>query len=158
MLRDILELARLEMSRWDEIRKGITGPTALITSVGVDALLKQHLDTATQPASFNYTALTANSSAASSGSTTLTGEIATASGGLVRKQSTFAHTNGTNIATLTTTFTANGNDSLPVTIAKIGVFNASSAGTLGYETLLSSTATMTNVGDALTVTHTITRS
>ena len=130
----------------------------LLTTVGVDALLKQHLDTATQPAAFNYTALTANSTAASSSSTTLTGEIATASGGLIRKQSTFAHTNGTNTATLTTTFTANGSDSLPVTIAKIGVFNASSSGTLAYETLLSSTATITNVGDALTVTHTITRS
>lgn len=130
----------------------------LLTTVGVDALFKQHLDTAAQPAAFNYTALTANSSAASAASTTLTGEIATASGGLIRKQSTFAHTNGTSTATLTTTFTANGSDSLPVTVAKIGVFNASSSGTLGYESLLSSTATITNVGDALTVTQTITRS
>ena len=130
----------------------------LLTTVGVDALLKQHLDTATQPAAFNYTALTADATAASAASTTLTSEIATASGGLIRKQSTFAHTNGTNTATLTTTFTANGSDSLPVTVRKIGVFNASSTGTLGYETALSSSATITNVGDALTVTHTITRS
>jgi hypothetical protein len=53
-------------------------------------------------------------------------------------------------------FTANGSDSLPVTISKLGVFNASSSGTLGYETLLNATATLTTSGDNVTVTHTIT--
>lgn len=129
-----------------------------LTNAGQDALFAQHLSTGAQPAAFNYMALTANSSAFSAASTTLTGEITTASGGLIRKQATYAHTTGTNTATLTATYTANGNDSKPVTIAKIGVFNASSSGTLGYETLLSSTSTITNTGDALTVTHTVTRS
>jgi len=128
----------------------------MLTNAGRDALFAQHLGTSAQPAAFNYMALTANSSAPSAGSTSLTGEITTSGGGLVRKLATYAHSAGTSTSTLSATFTANSSDSKPVTIAKIGVFNAASAGTLGYETLLSSTATITNTGDALTVTETVT--
>lgn len=131
-------------------------PQALLTNAGRDALHAQHLGTSAQPASLNYMALTANSSAAAAGDTTLTGEIATAGGGLVRAQATYAHTTGTNTSTLTKTFTANGSDSLPVTIAKMGIFNASSSGTLGYETLLNSTATLSASGDNVTITETVT--
>lgn len=109
-----------------------------------------------QAAAANYIALTANSTAPSAGDTTLTGEITTAGGGLVRAQATPAHTNGTSTYTLTKTFTANGSDSLPVTIAKIGVFNASSTGTMMFETLLSATATLTASGDQLVLTETVT--
>jgi hypothetical protein len=131
-------------------------PTALLTNGGRDALHAQHLSTSAQPASFNYMALTANATAPAAGDTTLTGEITTAGGGLVRAQATYAHTTGTNTTTLTHTFTANGSDSLPVTIAKIGIFNASSSGTMGYETLLNSTATLSVSGDNVTITETIT--
>lgn len=126
------------------------------TTVGVDALLAQACGTAAQPAAFNYMALTANATAPSPGNTTLTAEITTGGGGLIRAQAAYAHTNGTSTATLTKTFTSNGSDSLPVTIAKIGIFNAASVGTMGFETLLSSTATLTTSGDALTVTDTVT--
>lgn len=129
----------------------------LMTNAGQDHFFACTLSTSAQPAAANYMALTANATAPSASSTTLTGEIATASGGLIRAQATYAHTAGTTTATLTKTFTANSNDSRPVTIAKIGVLNAASSGTLVYETLLGSTATITNVGDALTVTHTVTR-
>jgi hypothetical protein len=131
-------------------------PTALLTNAGRDALHAQHLGTSAQPASFNYVALSASTATASAGSTTLPGEIATASGGLIRAQATYAHTGGTNTSTLTKTFTANGNDSLPVVIAKLGVLNASSVGTLGYETLLNATSTLTISGDNVTVTDTVT--
>ncbi len=107
-------------------------------------------------AAADYLALTANSTTPSAGDTTLTSEIATASGGLIRAQATYAHTGGASTYTLTKTFTANGNDSLPVTIAKVGVFNASSSGTMAWSTLLSSTATLSAVGDSITVTETIT--
>ncbi len=107
-------------------------------------------------AAADYLALTANSTSPSAGDTTLTAEIATASGGLIRKVATYAHTNGTATYTLTATFTANGNDSLPVTVAKVGVFNASSSGTMPWSSLLSPTATISAVGDALTLTETIT--
>jgi hypothetical protein len=131
-------------------------PTNLLTNGGRDALHAQNLSTSAPPATFNYIALTANSTAPAAGDTTLTAEIATAGGGLIRAQATYAHTAGTNTSTLTKTFTANGSDSLPVTIAKIGVFNASTSGTMGYETLLSSTATLSASGDNLTVTETVT--
>lgn len=131
-------------------------PTALLTNAGRDALHAQHMSTSAQPASFNYMALSANTAAESAANTTLPGEITTASGGLIRAQATYAHTAGTNTSTLTKTFTANGSDSLPVTIAKIGVLNAPSVGTLGYEKLLTSTATLTAVGDNIAVTDTIT--
>lgn len=131
-------------------------PTMLLTNAGRDALHGQHLGTSTQPASLNYMALSANATAPSTASTTLPGEITTAGGGLLRAQATYAHTAGTNTSTLTKTFTANGSDTLPVTIAKIGVLNATSVGTLGYETLLNATATLSASGDNLTVTETVT--
>jgi hypothetical protein len=104
-----------------------------------------------------YHALTANATAPALGDTTLAAEITTAGGGLIRKVAAYAHTNGTSTYTLTTTFTANGSDALPVTIAKMGTFNATpSGGTLVYTTLLSATATLTASGDALTLTQTVT--
>lgn len=130
----------------------------MLTNAGKD-LIYTNMASLAQAAAANYMALTANSSAPSASDTTLTGEITTASGGLIRAQATPAHTNGTSTYTLTKTFTANGSDSLPVTIAKIGVFNAAvSGGSMMFETLLSATATLSASGDALTVTDTITLS
>src|ERR1044072_559745 len=106
----------------------------------------------------DYIALTANSASPAAGDTTLAGEITTGGGGLVRAQATYAHTNGQATYTLTKTFTANGSDSLPVTIAKVGIFNASSSGTPAWETLPSAPATLSATGDALTCTETITLS
>lgn len=128
----------------------------MLTNAGKDVIASACFNTSTQAAAANYIALTANSSAASASDTTLTGEIATASGGLIRAQATYAHTGGTATVTLTKTFTANGNDSLPVTVAKIGVFNAASVGSMAFETLLSTTATISASGDQLTVTETVT--
>lgn len=126
------------------------------TNGGTDAMLGQIAGTSAQPAAFNYIGLTANSTAPAATDTTLTGEITTAGGGLVRAQAAYAHTTGTNTATLTKTFTANGTDALPVTVAKFGVFNAASAGTLGFETLLSASATFSASGDNMTLTETLT--
>jgi hypothetical protein len=142
------------LSIWFDCPRG--EPTALLTNGGRDALHAQHLGTSAQPAAFNFVGLTANATAPAAGDTTLTGEITTAGGGLPRKQVTYAHTGGTNTSTLTGTFTANGSDALPVTVAKIGVFNAVTGGTLGYETLLNATATLTIAGDNVAVTDTIT--
>ena len=96
----------------------------------------------------NYIGLTANSTAPSASDTTLTGEIA--SGTLVRAQATYAHTTAATSYTLTKTFTSDQT----VTIAKIGVFNASSSGTMVFETLLSATASLVS-GDQLTITETV---
>jgi hypothetical protein len=102
----------------------------------------------------NFVGLTANVTAPAVGDTTLTGEIATAGGGLIRKQGTYAHTAGTASYTITTTFTANGTDALPVTVGKRGVFTAVTAGTMAYEALVSPTATLSASGDQLTLTDT----
>lgn len=108
-----------------------------------------------QVAPMGWMALTANATAASASDTTLTAEITTASGGLIRKTFTYAHTGGTATWTATATFTANGSDSLPVTVNKIALFNASSAGTMGFEFVVTA-ATFTASGDAVTYTYTIT--
>lgn len=107
-------------------------------------------------AAADYLALTANTTSPVAGDTTLTAEIATGGGGLIRAQATYAHTGGASTYTLTKTFTANGSDSLPVTVGKVGVFNAGSSGTMPWSTLLSPTATVSASGDALTITTTIT--
>jgi hypothetical protein len=105
-----------------------------------------------------YMALTANSSATVATDTALTGEITTASGGLIRQAAAYAHTTSATTYTLTGSYTANGSDSLPVTIAKIGTFDTltGATGILLHETLLSATATLSASGDQLTVTQTVT--
>lgn len=100
-------------------------------------------------ASATYIGVTANATAPATGDTTLTGEIA--SGTLIRAQATYAHTNGTATYTLTKTFTSDQT----VTIAKIGIFNASSAGTMVFETSLNATASLVS-GDQLQITETVT--
>jgi hypothetical protein len=97
---------------------------ALLTNAGRDALHAQHLGTSGAARRLQLRRPDGERDGAGGGDTTLTGEIATAGGGLVRAQATYAHTAGTNTSTLTKTFTANASDALPVTVAKIGVFNA----------------------------------
>jgi hypothetical protein len=109
----------------------------------------------TTAAAATFMALTANAAAASASDTTLTGEITTAGGGLIRKGATYAHTGGTSSFTLTATFTANGSDSLPVTVNKLALFNASSSGTMAFEIVVTA-ATFSASGDACTYTYTIT--
>lgn len=103
-----------------------------------------------------YMALTANNSAPANGDTSLTGEIATGGGGLIRKICPVAHTAGASTYTFTPVYTANGSDTLPVTVAKIGTFNSLTSGQMQFETLLGTTATLSLSGDQLTVTDTIT--
>jgi hypothetical protein len=128
----------------------------LKTNAGNDFQAKQMAGAASATAVAKWMALTANATAAAAGDTTLTGEITTGGGGLIRAAGAYAHTAGTNTYTISNTFTANGSDSLPVTIAKIGIFDAASVGNLVFTTLLSATATLSASGDALTVTDTVT--
>lgn len=104
----------------------------------------------------DYIALTADTANPAATDTTLASEIATAGGGLVRAQATYAHTTAATTYTLTKTFTTNGNDVLPVVLAKMGVFNASSTGTMPWESKFATTATLSAIGDQVVVTETIT--
>jgi hypothetical protein len=129
----------------------------LLTTAGKDFAASALGDSSgSRAAAATYLALTANATAPAAGDTTLTAEIATASGGLIRAVAAYAHTGGASTYTLTKTFTANGSDALPVTVAKVGVFNAASAGSMPWESLLGTTATVSASGDALTITETIT--
>ena len=95
--------------------------------------------------------LTANAAAPAAGDTVLTGEFAVAGGGLIRTQATYAHTIGTNLSTLTKTFTANGNDGASNTANKAGLFNAATGGTLVLETLMPNPPVLAS-GDSTAVT------
>jgi hypothetical protein len=131
----------------------------VLTTVGKDFVASALGDrSGSRAAAADYLALTANVTTPALGDTTLTAEIATASGGLIRATATYAHTGGVSSWTLSKVFTVNGNDSIPVTVGKVGVFNASTVGTLVWATLLGTTATLSAIGDALTVTETITAS
>lgn len=125
------------------------------TNAGNDFQARQMGGAASATAVAKFVALTANTTAPAAGDTTLTGEIATAGGGLVRQAGTYAHTTGAANYTITTTFTANGTDALPVTIGKRGIFDQASGGLLVFSTLVTPTATLSAAGDTLTITDTI---
>lgn len=103
-------------------------------------------------------ALTTDTAAPNATDTTLPSEYATAGGGFLRAAGTYAHTTGATTYTLTKTFTANSNDSpnFPLALAKVGVLNATSTGTLVWETKFATVATIAAVGDQLVCTETIT--
>jgi hypothetical protein len=129
----------------------------MLVNSGRDFVAKQLAGSASATAVAKFVAITANATAPAAGDTTLTGEITTAGGGLIRQTGVYAHTNGTATYTITSTFTANGSDALPVTIAKRGIFDQLAVGgTLVFETLVSPTATLSAVSDSLTLTDTIT--
>lgn len=85
-------------------------------------------------------------------------------GGLRRRAAAYAHTGGTATYTIQFTFTANGSDTLPQTIAKVGIFQnyvnatvtTSNSGILLFNTNLSSTATLSAVSDNVQITDTVT--
>lgn len=110
-----------------------------------------------------YMALDSVNTAPGHTDTTLNTEIVTSGGGLVRALTTYAYTaasgtSGSNTYTLSKTFTANGTDSLPITVYNVGIFNTktSSTGRMMFKTALSASATLSASGDAVTVTSTIT--
>lgn len=86
----------------------------------------------------------------------LTGEITTSGGGLIRKIAPVGNSGAS--VTLTPVFTANGTDSLPVTVGTAGASPSIVAtnGALDYMTLVSPTATLSASGDQLTLTWTMT--
>lgn len=108
-----------------------------------------------------FVALSTNTTTVGSSDTDLSAssgtEITTSSGGLIRKIAVYAHTASATSYTLTTVFTANGSDSLPVTVGKMGVFQTvkGATGKALFLTLVSPTATLSASGDQLTLTSTV---
>jgi hypothetical protein len=88
---------------------------------------------------------------------TLKGEIKTSEGGLVRALATFKYLGGKEYE-VKATFTANAHDVVPVTLAKIGIFNAHNGGIMMFESLLTATAEIKEAGDAVTISDIVTGS
>ena len=109
-----------------------------------------------------FVGLTSTNITPAHGDHTMSGEITTAGGGLIRKIAPYAQTSGvaTRSFTLTPVFTANGSDTLAVTVYAIGVFASmvssfgGAGGPMKFETSLNASATLTTSGDQLTVTET----
>lgn len=122
-----------------------------ITAAGKDYQARVMADTASTGtgsyAPANYMGLTADATAPSTASTTLTSELS--GGSMGRAVAAYAHTNGTSSWTLTRTVSADRT----VTVAKIGIFNASSGPTLVFETLLDSVAAVRS-GDTVQIVFT----
>ena len=124
----------------------VAGPWAVIDGAG--------------PAWFVGLSASTSALASPSTNTSLPSEITTGGGGLIRQIAPFAHTASLATWTLTPVYTANGSDSLPVTIGSYGTFNSAVVGdttqTMLHNGLLGTTATLSLSGDALTLTITVT--
>lgn len=120
----------------------------LRTNAGADFWDAQLFKVATAAATANFIALTTDATAPAAGDTTLTSELIT--NGLARAQAADTHTAGASSSSLAHTWTYTG--AVQVVIAKVGLFNAASAGTMALETLLTSTATVSSNGDTVTIT------
>lgn len=153
---------------WGEITANTSGTTPVYTVTRWNAFGTPGGSVASTPATTapyaivagappaQFLGLSANNASENASDTTLTGEIVTASGGLVRALWTaWAHTAGQSQYQQTWVFTANGSDSLPVTIAKVMEFTSLVGGRALFEKLLSATATLSQSGDQLTVSLTV---
>lgn len=124
----------------------------LRTNVGADFWNTQLFSTAPGGAGAGFMALTTDATAPGATDTTLTSEETT--NGLARTTAlTPTHSAGASSSVFTKTFTYTGGVSK--VIAKVGLFNATSSGTLVLETLLASTATVNTNGDTIAITWTI---
>jgi hypothetical protein len=148
---DVADPFDLVLSPWERLRA-----RELMVNGGRDALMRLGYDTTRTGLStgFSYMGVSANTSAAVATNTTLPGEITTAGGGLLRKQGVYGHSAGTSTVTISATFTGNGSDAYSVVLAKIGLFDAVTSGTLGHEQLLATTATLSQSGDSVAITYT----
>lgn len=147
---------RALLDHWNIVEPGDDVIKALVTNAGLDFASKQLSGAASATAVAKWVAVTANSTSPAAGDTTLTAEIVTGGGGLVRATATYAHTTSASTYTLSITLTANGSDTLPVTLAKAGIFDAASSGNMVFEDLISPTITLSASGDAATLTETVT--
>jgi hypothetical protein len=130
----------------------------LITNAGEDVISRQTACGATNaPACGNggiYIALSTDTTAPSATDTSLASEQTT--NGLARALGTYSHTTGANTHQIAHTFTYSCTTCTSTTIAKVGMFDASSGGNMMAETLLSPTATVSANGDQIIITWTFT--
>lgn len=102
-------------------------------------------------AAANWIALTETATAPADADTALAGELT--AGGFVRAQAAYSHGAGASNYVLTKTFTSA--DATTRVIQKIGLFNASTVGTMVFETAVPSPPSLVS-GDQVALTQTIT--
>jgi hypothetical protein len=124
----------------------------LRTDGGDDFFHAQLFGTSAATAQANYLAITSTVITPAASHTTLSGELTT--NGLARKQATVTHTASSSSTLLQATWTYNGAAGT-VTINAVGLFTASSAGTMTHEASIPSAPTVTNNGDTATVNYTM---
>jgi hypothetical protein len=106
-----------------------------------------------------YMGLTATATTAVDGDTVLTGELnAAGAAGLNRQLATYAHTAAGTTSTLIKTYTAAAADTLPVTVAQMGVFQGVvlAFSRMIFRTVLNATMAFSLIGDQGTITETLT--
>src|SRR5208282_3083946 len=119
-----------------------------------------YIASGTTPAA--WVAVSADKAAPEASNETLKGEIGvgkteSSKFGLVRKLAKFTYLGGKEYK-VEVTFTAGTEDAPPVSLAKIGVFNAQNGGTLMFESLLTAEAEIKAVGDSVTISDVVTGS
>ena len=123
--------------------------TNIRTNAGIDFVAEALGQSSGQPAAADFIAVTEDTGTPLVTDTTLASELTV--DGLSRAQGTFSHTASATSYTIEETFSVSGG---PHTVAKSGLFNAGAGGTMVFEALFGSTATVTT-SDTLTVTWTI---
>lgn len=149
--------AQITPEEWDETLAQIDGPQALKTNAGHDFQARVMAESGatgagtggSRPADF--LALTEDATAPAAGDTSFAAELTDT--GLARAAATYAHTAGAANYTLTKAFANNGASAR--TPRKVGVFNASSAGTMVFASLIPTPPTLNTGGDQMTLTETV---
>jgi hypothetical protein len=143
----------LTVARWENIGSTRGG------AVGAEPVNTAAFSIASGATPAAWIAVSADTEAVKASNTTLKGELGSpkeeeANYGLVRKLAVFKYI-GTNEYEIKVTFTAKAKDTVPVTLAKIGIFNAQNGGVMMFESLLTATAAIAASGDAVTITDVV---
>ena len=146
----------LTVARWENIGSTRGG------AVGAQPVDTAAFSIASGQTPAAWVAVSANTEAVKASNTTLKGEIGSpkeesSEFGLVRKLAVFKYI-GTNEYEVKVTFTAGTKDTVPVTLAKIGIFNAQNGGVMMFESLLTATAEIKESGDSVQITDIVTGS
>jgi hypothetical protein len=151
----------LTVARWENLPT-IANPTHNRSEEGAEPKASANFSIASGTTPAAWIGITANSEEPKESNTSLKEEIGTShvensEYGLVRKLAVFKYLGGKEYE-VKTTFTAKSKDSTPVTLAKIGIFNAQHGGVMMFESKLTATAEIKESGDSVSITDVVTGS
>lgn len=147
---------KLTVARWEKLPTA-SNPTYSRKELGTEPVVSSAFSIASGHTPAAWVAVSASAVEPKAENTTLAGEIKTPEGGLIRALGTFKYIGGKEYE-VKVTFTTNPKDSLPITLAKIGIFNAYAEGIMMFESLLTATAEIKESGDSVQITDVVTGS